>query len=126
MEEVTGVSNDELINKIYMSSEHDYQKLTHNKCNLTKPHLDKLLDYQWIYDDTEENTHPSLHLLPDQKHPDIWRFEGIGWNKDTFGFWNGIEHTSGSNSIKDYNAIYAIRDTQQLGVINRMHLQLKM
>ena len=126
MEEVKGVSNDELINKLYFNSEHDYQTLTHNTCNLTKPHVDKLLDYQWIYDDSEENTHPSLYLTTDQKRPDVWRFEGIGWKKNSLGFWNGIEHTHVRKQIHDYNSIYATRDTQQLGVINRMRLQLKM
>ena len=69
MDKISGISNDELINKINFNSEHDYL-LTKNY-SLTKPHVDKLLVSQWIYDEEHELSHPSINLTKDQKQPKV-------------------------------------------------------
>ena len=103
MEEIRGTSNDELINKLYSNSEHDY--LLTNDYTLTKPHVDKLLVSQWIYDDEQDFIHPSIHLTTDQKASHVWRFEGIGWKMDSDGFWNGVEHSYDNSNIPNQSAI---------------------
>ena len=51
MEQI-GISNDQFINKFNFNSEND--NLLTPTFSLTKPHVDKLLEYQWINNDSQE------------------------------------------------------------------------
>ena len=94
MEQI-GISNDEFINKLNFNSENDDLLFPAN-FSLTKPHVDKLVEYQWVYNDSQVSLHPSTNLSTSQKLPDVWRFEGIGWAFTSDGHWKGIEHQNSS------------------------------
>ena len=114
------------------------QKLEHNLdeyvskeniANMTKPHVDKLQEHVWMFQEPDEYVfiHPSQPLDKELKGSKVWRYEGIGWSKDSFGKWNGIEHNNSSlyqTNVTESN-IYLRKDpnTMSTGMINKVNFQ---